>query len=360
MPTLTARRKSPPKPRRARGTGAFFWAESAGVYIGRVKIGKKPDGTPFYVERRAPTQAELQKKLAAIAPPNPQSTLAAWSERWFQGLGVRASTRDDYRRSLDRFILPTLGHYRVVDLTPHQIEFAARQWASAGQGPNTVRKLLAHLHACLSAARRAKLRPDNPAGDIRRPRSKRKPIDIFTPPELLAIIEVAAERSTWRLFAALASIGCRPGEALAFDVTDYAEGRLSITKTYSRAHGTRPPKTENGVRTVRVPAAALPAVQPRGKSGPLFPSRTAKRRDAALLHVSWRLLLTRLGLRYRNPHQLRHSVASASLAAGVPIADVARDLGDSPETIMRTYIHPTGVFVADAMDRLFAAQKSGG
>lgn len=352
-----ARQKPAPKSlkRRARGTGAFFKSDALGCWIGRVKAGKRPDGSTLYIERRARTSEALQAKLAAVRPPGPDTTVAEWCERWHKEIGVGPSTRDGYRGGLDNHIIPTLGQIRMVDLTAGHIEYAARQWANAGLGNGTVRKLLSQVRNCLEGARRAKLIHENPARDARKPRPPKPKINPFTPAELARIIEEAGRWPECRLFALLASTGCRIGEALALDVSDYRDGTVSITRTYSPEHGLRRTKSENGVRTIRVPPQALSAVQPRTKSGPLFPGqRGSRRRNCATWH-SWARLLARLGLKYRNMHQLRHSYCAHLLAAGAPIADLARAVGDSPVTIMRTYAHPTSFDVTGAFERILGS-----
>lgn len=343
----TKHKRPPPKTRRARGTGAFFWSNTLKLYIGRVKVGAK------VVERRAPTVGALNAKLAAIAPPGPTTTVAEWAERWFASHGGRGSTKSDYRRTLDQFVLPTLGHLRVADLTAHDIEAASRRWATefGTLTANTLRKNMGQFQACLEDARRARLITENPARDAKRPRAKKIKIDPFTPEELLAIV-LAPDSG---VYALLASTGCRLGEALALDVADLDvdTGWVSISKTYTRKHGTRPPKSENGVRTVRLPRQALAAVGAcvgGRKSGPLFMSRTGKRREHSVVRSTFRVLLKRLGIRYRYPHQMRHGVATMWVSRGVPIGDVAKRLGDSILTVIRTYVHPSGADPTDATE----------
>lgn len=70
--------------------------------------------------------------------------------------------------------------------------------------------------------------------------------------------------------------------------------------------------------------------------------------------------LDALELPRRRGHVLRHSVATHLVAAGVPVADVARYLGDSVVTIVRTYLHPTAADPADALDRMYGGRKVGG
>lgn len=345
-------KKKPRKRRRTRGEGTIF--PSRRGWTGRVVVGKKPDGKPLYAERSAPTVEELHRKLAAVRPPGPAATVGQWLDAWLAALSVRGSTRDDYRTSVEKHLKPELGHVRLAELTAHHVEAACRRLAKpAGPlGPNTLRKNIGHLSAAIEAARRSKLIPDNPVKDARKPRGKKVRPDPFTPGELAAI--VAAEGAG--IFALLASVGCRLGEAIALDVADFdpGAGTVSITKTYDARHGTRPPKSENGVRTVRVPRQALPAVRlaaGRRKGGPLFTRAGGGRHDHSAARKLFAALLARIGVKYRSPHQTRHGVASKHVAEGVPLADVARYLGDSIETVVKTYVHPTGCDVAGAAER---------
>ena len=360
MSTLLHRPKTkrpPPKPRRARGTGPFFWSPSLKLYVGRVKVGTKPDGRPHYVERRAATQEELLRKLGQVQPPGPKTTLAEWVERWFASVSIRDSSRRDYRHTFDYFVLPALGTRAVRDLTTHDVERMMRAWTSLG--PNTARKNLAHLRVCLEDARRARLIAENPARDARPPKARRVVIDPFSPEELRTIITTPGAG----LFAAMASVGCRLGEALALDVGDWnrTTGELSITKTYDAKHGVRRPKSENGIRTVRVPALAIPAIEAAiGKrtAGPLFHAKgkPKTRRAHAAVRNSWKAFLRKLGLRYRRTHQLRQSVATVWVSKGVPVGDVAKKLGDSVATVIKTYIHPFGTDPTDAMEAALAGR----
>ena len=51
--------------------------------------------------------------------------------------------------------------------------------------------------------------------------------------------------------------------------------------------------------------------------------------------------------------ELIRRVATLMIARGVPLGDVAKYLGDTVETVVRSYLHATGADPADAMDELF-------
>lgn len=356
-----------PKPRksarrRPRGTGTIFRSKSRGVWVARLPVGRTANGRTVYREISDPSQEKLVKRLAALEPPGPTTTIAEFAVMWVETLDVRLSTAADYRHAVNRFIVPTLGHFKLTSLTAAHVEHASREWLKVN-GVNTVRKNLGHLRTMLSAAQRAGLITANPVTNARKPRAKRKQIEPFKPGELSRIIAAAADRTLTRPVALLAACGCRIGEALGANVEDYdrATGTLTIRRTYSKAHGERPPKTERGNRTIRVPEAAqsvlTSAVGTRIK-GPLF-QRNGKRLAKTSVAYAWFALLKRLNLPYRNMHQLRHSIATAMISSQVPIGDVARYLGDTEATIIKTYLHPTGTDPAAAIEGLLSGSKVG-
>ncbi|HEY1189033.1 MAG TPA: site-specific integrase, partial [Gemmata sp.] len=314
MPRRKGKPKKPAKARRPKGTGSVL--ETADGVMGRVPIGKYPNGRTKYTEVRARNKTELEAKMRLVLPPGPDTTVEEWSVRWLEGSGASEPTKDDYRHTLKHFILPDLGTRRIADLTTHDVERCGVAWGKKLDSPNTVRKNLGHLATMLEAARRDKLLTENPAADAQRPKARKVEINPFAPAELARIIADGAQP-----FVLLAAVGCRIGESLALDVTDFdaAAGTISITKTYSHKHGVRRPKSENGVRTIRVPASALPAIRAAigtRTKGPLFPNEVGGRMSHQAAHRDWGRLITRLGLEYRNGHQLRHSVATALVASG--------------------------------------------
>lgn len=358
-------KKSNSKKRRARGTGSIFHDVRRDVWVGRIPVGRNVDGTTKYVERSDPTQKGLIEKLKLVKPPEPTVTVGEWATRWLSDLGVREGTADTYRHSVANFITPTIGHVRLTELSPHQIESAARKWGSALK-PNTVRLTLAHLSVCLNAAVRAGILDRNPVARSRKPPGEKKKIDPFTPAELLRIVEAGEKRRSWRVFALLATVGCRSGEAIALNVPDWQPGTemISITKTESpRGRGPGPPKSRNSVRTIRVPPEAIATLTEcarKRKAGPLYLATMGTRLKYSAVASAFESLLKSLGLRYRNVHQLRHSVATAMIAAGDPIGDVAEYLGDTAETVVKCYLHPTGKDPSRTMSRLFQAAKTQG
>lgn len=345
---MSGKKEPAKKARRARGTGSVFWDEARQLYVGRVPVGRTAKGRTRYVERSGPTQRGVVEALKKAGPPGPATTVREWADRWLSGLTVRDSTRESYAGSAAH-IVAAVGGLKVSDVTTSRVAQFAR---SLLDGPDrlaasTVNMVLDHGRAMFEAARADGLVRDNPFALVRRPPAEKKAIDPFAPAELLRVIEGAGGLSAGPLIALLAATGMRLGEASALDVGDWdaAAGTVAITKTWSKRFGVGPPKSKHSRRTIAVPPQARPAVEAAaGKrtAGPLFRTAKGKRIIKSMAARAFGRLLKRLGLRPRNVHQLRHSVATALVSAGCPLGDAARYLGDSVATVVRTYLHPSG------------------
>ena len=287
--------------RRVRGTGSIFYHEARKRWIDRILVGKKPNGQPLYQQVSAPTQADLLARMVAAKPPGPDTTVAEWATRWLDSLTVRPSTVAHYRATVEKNIVPELGHLPVGSLTAGHVEhWRLKAWGAAGIGTNTLRVRLTHLRIMVGAAVRSGLRPDNPAATAKKPKPKKVEINPFAAAELLLIVREAERRPTARMFGLMAAVGCRIGEAIALDVTDFdpQAKTVSITKTYSREHGIGPPKSANGVRTVTLPDQVVPVVLAAAKgraAGPLFATRAGGRQSKKSAHGIWTSALSGSG-----------------------------------------------------------------
>lgn len=370
-------RKKAVQRRRAKGTGSIRHDKKRRRWVGRLPVGRTPQGNTRYREVCGTSREEVVRKLATLQPPKASTTLREWSVRWFAGLTVRPGTTDSYNFNFDKHILPTLGHIRVADLSPTHIEAASRTWTATPRkrktplvppptpqllDPNTVRLALLHLSICLKEAVRAGLITTNPLATTKRPRKARKTLDPYTPNELTKIISEATKRDTCRPVALIAATGIRRGECIALNVEDFdpLTNTISITKTDSGKRGPGPPKTERSIRVVPVPDDALPAIlAAKGErtTGPLFLSRGNRRESKELYRRQLKNICRRLGIRYRSLHQLRHAVASAGLATGAPLGDMADHMGHSVEVLVKTYVHPVKADMRSILNRVLNGNK---
>lgn len=353
------------KPRAPKGSGSCFFSRPKNCWVARKWVNKRR------VEKTGRTRLEAIQRLYSSVPsvPPPQSvpaaapssnmTLSEWCDYWLPTLclDLKPQSIDSYESAIRLRIKPDLGHFPLSALTAFDVECAARVWVT-GTGArervdaSTARKTITILSACLQAATRADALSRNVARVAKKPRvAPKAAIDPFTKDQLRAITEAAQERDEWRIFGACAATGCRIGEVLALTPESYnaATGKLSITATQTRRYGIGSPKSARSARTIGVPPVARVLFE-GGIPSTSYP--TARRR--------WKCLLHHLKLRYRNPHQLRHSVASHLIADGVPFAEVAAYLGDTMAVLLRTYVHTTSCEAPAALDRLLSPAPTNG
>ena len=70
------------------------------------------------------------------------------------------------------------------------------------------------------------------------------------------------------------------------------------------------------------------------------------------LRHGFRRACERAGIEDCSPHVLRHSAATHMVMAGVPIAEVARMLGDTIATVEKVYGHHSEDYLRRAADAL--------
>ncbi len=352
-------KKKLPQKRGVKGEGGVYPDTRRGGYFGKVPVGRYQNGRTRYTEVRGKTQAEVVEKKKMVAPPDPNAvTVKEWAARWIAGLSNRSSTKALYAQSVNSRVVPALGHLKLKDVTVSRVKAAAAAWTDIK--PQTVNLILDRATTMFAAAILDELLTTNPFALCPRFEFTPKPIDPFTPSELRQLIDARDACGCGPLFAFLAATGCRVGEASALDVTDYdaVTGEIHITKTYDGTHGIGPPKSKHSRRTLVAPQVIRPVIEGAvaGRtSGVMFARPDGKRIYYEKLRVRFAKLLTELGLRVRVMHAMRHGVATALVAAHVPIADVAKWLGDSVATVIKTYLHPSGADVSAALGKILSS-----
>jgi integrase len=140
--------------------------------------------------------------------------------------------------------------------------------------------------------------------------------------------------------------GLRRGEVcgLRIDAIDWEVGELAIVRQWD---GTLPKGGKT--RTVPVDESLLNRLRAHllrqggpGADGIVLSGRRHGRAiDPSQLDSIWREVRAEIGSDLKGIHQLRHAFASWHLANGEPLADVAAWMGDTEETVLRYYVHPT-------------------
>lgn len=224
------------------------------------------------------------------------------------------------RRPLDAF-----GDAQAADVTPESLQ----RLLAGVPGHAWRHDILRTLRMVYRFGIENHLVDANPARLVR----TRQPVrsERMLPLTISEVDRVAAESGKWGpLVVFMADTGARPAEALAVEWrhVDLAAGTVELPGA----------KTEQSWRTVYLTSRGTAAVQ-------AMPRALTTRR---VFHVDgrpvswtyfrrevWKPALDLAGLEQRPPYSLRHSYALHSLQAGVPVADVARQMGHA--NVKRTF-----------------------
>jgi integrase len=280
---------------------------------------------------------------------------------------VRPSTWLSYQRNLERHVIPTLGQIELQRLTPAHLTGFYRSLLTGGRldrrgglSAKSVKNIHGALHPALKDAVRWGYVARNVADAADPPKVVTPEMQVWSPAQLRTFLtHVRDDRlyAAWMLFA---TTGMRRGEVagLRWVDVDLAAGRVTPRKprveVNYKVHVSEP-KTAKGKRSLALDPATGAALREHrahqaeerlivgpgwqdcglvftwGDGRPLHPERFSR----------WFERLAReAGLPKIRLHDVRHSYATAALAAGVPAKVVSERLGHANIAItMDTYSH---------------------
>jgi integrase len=377
-----ATRKASSKKRRGRGEGAIYYVERRKEWCASASFGVDPETgkrsrRTIYgrskkeveqrlIDLRARTGAELARKRT----PTLREFVNGWLEREVKP-NRRAETYKSYSGIAKRHVVPFLGSLRVSEIAPTDIARAlgiVTEKTSAGMAA----KARTLLHRVFRRAVALELAVRNPVAAVEAPKAARREMQFFTAAQLATLFKAAKGDRLEALAVVLATAGLRIGEALALtwaDV-DLAQRTVRVSKQAQETPGAPrivEPKTAAGRRSVALSAIAAAALRRRFKlaqtegfakpGDPIFPTSTGTVPGKSNLRSQWWLpLLVKAELPSIRLHDLRHSSATLSLAAGTNPKTVASRLGHTdPAFTMRQYQHALDELQradADAIDVL--------
>jgi integrase len=233
---------------------------------------------------------------------------------------LKARTVAEYERLAARVILPALGALELGALTLDQVE----EWHVDTPGQVQANRALAVLSAALSYAVERSLLAVNPCRGAARNREQGREF-FYLPGQTRAILQAAA---TWpdirgRYIALTLLTGCRPDEL------------LECTPAWRTAGAVRLPDAKTGSRTLFLSPTAeaiLDALAPLPGSGRYFPAGMDLRR-------AWEGIVKTAGVPRARRYDLRHTFASAALAAGTGLDVVGLMLGHRKRETTLRYAH---------------------
>lgn len=371
------------KGRRGNGEGTIYKRKD-GRYEARytVQTVTGPKRKTLYGRTRAEVAEKLTKEMAdrdsGLVFDSKNLSLSAYLNRWLNDSvrdNVKQNTYESHEYFVRRHIVPTLGHFKLRNLTPAHVQRLYRDKLDSGLSSRTVELVHTTLRKALNQAVKWELVPRNVADAAQAPRPKKREIRPLTLEQVRVLLNTTRGDRLEALYVLAISAGLREGELLGlrWEDVDIDRGvlrvRQQLTRTRDGLSFTAPKRGKS--RSVQLTPDATQALKSHRKrqleerlgsaglwqdSGLVFTTGKGTPLDVAnLTYRSFRPLLERAGLPRIRFHDLRHTFATLMLSNNEHPKVVQEMLGHATITqTMDTYSHVLPNMQEQAASRLGA------
>ncbi len=370
-----------------------------------IDVGRGPDGERlrrFITVKGTKRDAEREcRKIASdwdqgIDRGPGQLTVADFLKRWltdYAQVKVSPSTLHRYRLIVEHHLIPALGHLKLRELRPLQIQHAYSNFTRRDGRPGTlssktVREHAALLREALGHAVKWQLLASNPALAVDPPSVDRREMRCLTSEEVGRLL-AAAEGTPYRTIIYVAvQTGLRLGEVVALQWRNVdldggsLEGptlRVVRTARFYKGKGIvyGQPKSHRSSRSVALSPATVHALREHRRqqlerrlaAGSAYEDGDLVCADAlgkpvydSTVRRAFYAITERAGLEHLRLHDLRHTAATLLLGQGIHPKIVSERLGHSTISVtLDTYSHVTPTMQREAaatMDAVLGATSS--
>lgn len=303
-----------------------------------------------------------------------QALFTEWLETHERG-HIKAQTYSRYRRLIATHIDPSLSGQNIEEVNRRDIrEFLTRQKAAGNLrtggalSPASLNLILTVLKLAFSYACDMEMIEQNPCERIRRAQENTKKVEVFTREEQRKIEAAVMGSGDPRLFGILLCLytGIRIGELLGleWEDVDLPCGLLRVNKTVYRDRDedgvwrlvVDRPKTTSSDRIIPLPSYITELLIERRKTRGgtyVIENKKGERMSTRSYQYLFEKLITRVGVRKRNFHTLRHTFATRALECGMDIKTLSEIMGHKNASItLNRYAHSMMDTKIQMMNRL--------
>ena len=351
--------------RETKGNGRVedYTTKKGKLYRSRITInGKRYTKAGFTTKRDANAWIDRLKKSkieGTLADPN-GITFSAYAKHFIDhqhGLEHKRKTIEGYESILSYRLLPYFKNKRIRSITTTDVNIFLDSLAKEGLAVKTKRNIRNVLNGIMVLAVQENVIGFNPLTKIpvfrETKKENRRALTGEEVHQLLHALDAYYEKKKnyksvnmliYPYVYLAIYTGARRGElcALTWDDIDVEKCTVSINKSINEHLDIEVPKTTNAYRVNVIPKDVIAKLLPfkDSKCNKVFHTCTGEYIKPSNIARAFRNILKFGSLPHIRLHELRHTLATLALQAGVPITDISKQLGHaSISTTLDFYSH---------------------
>ena len=292
--------------------------------------------------------------------------LELWLERYMKHT-IKIRTYNRYKSICELHLIKNLGEYELDELKPNVLQDFLLKKIDDHYSTNTIKGIVSVLKQALRLAITLEFVDKEYCSNLKMPSSEEKEISVFTKKEQQVIESFCLNHKKRNYIGIVICLytGIRLGEllALTWDDIDFNSNLLTINKTsYSaKVDGKTQiivdkPKTKKSNRVIPLPnqlVKLLKIIKKESNSKYVITTRNSGIVGNRSYQRTFKFILKKVNVPYRNFHSLRHTFATNAIELGMDVKTLAEILGHTNAMItLNRYSHSLLNYKIEMMNKL--------
>ena len=292
--------------------------------------------------------------------------LELWLERYMKHT-IKIRTYNRYKSICELHLIKDLGEYELEELKPNVLQDFLLKKIDGNYSTNTIKGIVSVLKQALRLAITLEFVDKEYCSNLKMSSSEEKEISVFTKKEQQVIESFCLNHKKRNYIGIVICLytGIRLGEllALTWDDIDFNSNLLTINKTsYSaKVDGKTQiivdkPKTKKSNRVIPLPnqlVKLLKIIKKESNSKYVITTRNSGMVGNRSYQRTFKFILKKVNVPYRNFHSLRHTFATNAIELGMDVKTLAEILGHTNAMItLNRYSHSLLNYKIEMMNKL--------